>query len=259
MKETFDLGRFASLFKKHTVENYKAYLLSLGVLTGGLTLVMTIISYINNGHISVVQQGIVFLFMMFLSGTVFTSIIFSDLGDRKRAIPMLTLPASHLEKALVAWIYAFVIFQIIYLGCFYLVDSVTINFINRNQVDKSLIVNVFSREDHFWIAFPQFAVLNSICFIGAVWFEKLHFIKTAFTFLIFVLLLTLFNYLTLGWMFAVEIAKAPPFNSVGIIVGDKFWRIKGNTQSDIVLLLTVVLVCILLWAGSYFKLKEKQV
>ncbi|MGA9652149.1 hypothetical protein [Pedobacter sp.] len=259
MNEIFEWKRFSEIFKKHTAENYKSYLMSTAVLIGGLGLILSFIGYTSQGHISVVQQGMVFLIMMFLSGSVFTSMIFSDLGDRKKAIPMLTLPASHLEKTLVGWVYAYLLFQVVYMSCFYLVDTTIIHIANRNMIDKNVIVNVFSTEDKFWIAFPQFAILNAICFVGAIWFDKMHFIKTGFVFLIFVLLLTAFNYTTINLMFDTEVAKAPPFNSIGILEEGKFWRIKGNHQSDMILLVTVILVSTILWISGYFRLKEKQV
>jgi hypothetical protein len=259
MNDVFNLRRFTELFKKHTAENYKTYFMSIAVVTGILALIMSFIVYTSNGRIGIVQQGIIFLNVMFLSGSIFTSMIFIDLGDRKKAIPVLTLPASHLEKWLVGWIYAFVLFQLFYLGCFYFVDFLVVSVANTGLKDKNFIVNVFSTEDHFWIAFPQFAVLNSICFVGALWFEKMHFIKTAFVFLLFILVVTLFNYIILGWMFDAQVAKAPPFNSVGILEGDKFWRVKGNHTSNVILLTTVCLTCTVLWVSSYFRVREKQV
>ena len=39
-------------------------------------------------------------------GTIFTSTIFADLGDDKKAPGTLTLPATHFEKYLVAWLYS---------------------------------------------------------------------------------------------------------------------------------------------------------
>ena len=259
MNDIFEIKRFTGLFTKHTAENYKTYLMSIAVLIGGLGIIISFISYTSEGHISVIEQGMVFLIVMFLSGSVFTSMIFSDLGDRKRAIPILTLPASHLEKTLVGWIYAYVLFQFVYLFCFYLVDITIIHISNENLINKNNIVNVFSSEDRFYIAFFQFAIINSICFIGAIWFEKMHFIKTAFVFLIFVLLLTFFNYLSIGWMFNVNVAKASPFNGIGFLENGKFWFIRGNHQSNIILFATVVLTSSILWICSYFRLKEKQV
>ena len=51
MNQTFNLNRFAALFKKHTVENYKTYLMSVGVLAGLLILFMGIASYSNGGYL----------------------------------------------------------------------------------------------------------------------------------------------------------------------------------------------------------------
>lgn len=259
MNDIFNWKRFIALFKKHSAENYKTYLMSIGVLIGVLTLILSFITYTSDGHIGVFQQGIIFLNIMIFSGTIFTSMIFADLGSRKKAIPILTLPVSHLEKYLVAWIYSFVVFQLVYVGCFYAVDYIVLYAGNVGISDKNNMVNVFSADDPFWIAFPQFAVLQAICFIGAVYFERLHFIKTAFLFFLFILFLTVFNTMLLNWIFGFKVDKGIPFSSVGITEAGHFWFIRRDHLGDTVVFASLVLVCGLLWLGSYFRLREKQV
>jgi hypothetical protein len=259
MNNVFNFTRFSRLFYKHTTEHFKTYLMSTGVLIGILTLIFLFISYVSNGHISTNQQGIIFFNLLFFSGTVFTSMIFADLGDRKKSIPMLTLPVSHFEKYLVAWVYSFVIFQLVFIGCYYLVDSTVIKVGNSGLIDKSEIINVFSPDYMFWVAFPQYALLHAICFFGAIFFEKLHFIKTAFLFFIFIMLISMANPFLLSAIFGLKIEKGVPFNSVGIMEADQFWFIRPTETSYSILLITVFLVSVILWLSTYFKLKEKQV
>ncbi|WP_293304114.1 hypothetical protein [Pedobacter sp. UBA5917] len=259
MNDIFNISRFIGLLKKHSSENYKTYLMSTGVLVGILTLILSFLAYMSDGHIGVFQQGIIFLNVMLFSGTIFCSMIFADLGSRKKAIPILTLPVSHIEKYLVAWLYSFVIFQLVYVGCFYAVDYIVVHTANNGILDKNSMVNVFSLDDKFWIVFPQFAVLHAICFIGAIFFERLHFIKTAFLFFVFILLISLLNPVLLHWIFGITIDKGVPFGAVGITEHGNFWMIRRNTVGDYILLVSLILVCVSLWAGTYFKLKEKQV
>ncbi|WP_449438391.1 hypothetical protein [Pedobacter steynii] len=183
MNETFNFTRFLNLFKKHTAEQYKTYLMSAGVLIGVLILILGFISYSTRGHMGPTIQAAMFINFLFFSGTIFTSLIFTDLGDRKKSIPALSLPASHFEKYLVAWIYSFVIFQLVFLACFYTIDYLVVAAWNASAEEKMELINVFSPDRKVWASFLIFAVLHSICFLGAVFFEKLHFIKTVFVFL----------------------------------------------------------------------------
>src|ERR1700743_2754531 len=100
MNNTFDLNRFLLLFKKHTLEHAKIYLLSFIVLMGLVFLVLGFDSYTNGGLLDKKAQQISFIFIMLIGGSIFTSMSFIELGDKKKAIPFLTLPASHFEKYL---------------------------------------------------------------------------------------------------------------------------------------------------------------
>jgi hypothetical protein len=259
MNNTFNLIRFLRLFKKQTAEQYKTYLMSVGVLIGILALLLGFISYSGGGNIGPTVQGAVFFNLMLFSGTIFTSLIFADLGNNKMSIPILTLPSSHLEKYLVAWLYSFVIFQLVYIACFYAIDYAVVAVGNMDQTHKSEVVNVFSMNFKIWIAFPIFAVLHSVCFIGSIFFEKLHFIKTAFTFFIFLIFLCLINAIMLGAIFPAKVLKGVPFNSVALEINEKFCFVRPTNTSDVILLIMAVLLTLVLWTGTYFRLKEKQV
>ncbi|PTS95503.1 hypothetical protein DBR11_21215 [Pedobacter sp. HMWF019] len=259
MNNTFNLIRFLRLFKKQTAEQYKTYLMSVGVLIGILALLLGFMSYSGGGSIGPTAQGVIFFNLMLFSGTIFTSLIFADLGNNKKSIPILTLPSSHLEKYLVAWLYSFVIFQVVYIACFYVIDYTVISIGNIDQAHKSTVVNVFSTNFKIWVVFPIFAVLHSICFIGSVFFEKLHFIKTAFTFFIFLIFICLINPLFLKAIFDVKVLKGVPFNSIGIEIGETSYFVRPNDTSDVILLVMAGLLTLVLWTSTYFRLKEKQV
>ncbi|ETZ21174.1 hypothetical protein [Pedobacter sp. V48] len=259
MNETFNFTRFLNLFKKHTAEQYKTYLMSTGVLIGVLILVLGFISYSTKGHMGPVIQAAMFVNFLFFSGTIFTSLIFTDLGDRKKSIPALSLPASHFEKYLVAWLYSFVIFQLVFLGCFYAIDYLVITIGNANSPDKIEVVNVFSTDRKVWVSFLVFAILHSICFFGAVFFEKLHFIKTVFSFFIFIAMLCLLNPVLLHTIFQEEIDNGIPFNMVGLIINKEYIYIEPTKTSFIIAATVAILISVILWISTYFRLKEKQV
>src|SRR6202012_5282589 len=117
-----------------------------------------------------------------------------DLGDKKKAIAYLTLPASHFEKYLVAWLYSFLFFLVIYTISFYLVALLLLNV--KYVPGQSGVINLLQNQ-HLQIPLI-YAFLHAIAFWGAVYFNKLHFIKTGFVFFVCLGLLILLNQIMLG-------------------------------------------------------------
>lgn len=127
MNNIFSFNRFTLLFKKHSIEHAKTYLLSIAVLAGLMSLVLGFTVYSSHGLLPIEIQNISFYYFILGAGSIFTSLTFTDLGDKKRAPSALTLPASHFEKYLVSWLYSFVIFQLVLIGLFYLINSIIIS------------------------------------------------------------------------------------------------------------------------------------
>lgn len=250
------------LFKKHTAENYHTYLMSIGVLAGILLLFMGIASYSNKGYLSLSNQEGFFVSFLLLSGCIFTSLIFSDLGDKKKAIPALTLPASHFEKYFVGWLYSFVIFQVLYVALFYLIATIVVQLGHPStpQQDNS-VINLFTndfRPDPYY-AFIIYTFLHSITFLGAVYFEKMHFIKTAFAFFIGAFILGLINKPIMSSMIKETINGGTIFSPVTFTNGKQHWTIFQASIQDYTGAIVLGLVVLVLWISAYYKLKEKEV
>lgn len=259
MNQTFHFSRFALLFKKYSVENYKTHLIALGVLAGLLIICLAFVAFVSNGYIGLTTQFVLFLFFFLLGGPVFTSLIFADLGDQKKSIPALTLPVSNFEKYLVGWIYTFIIFQVVYLLCFYGADLLVLKLNEVERQPKNAVVNVFSTRPKFYIAFYIFAVLHAISFIGAIFFERLHFIKTMFTVFIGLLLLIFLNKAMLNGLFSVKIWKGVPLNPLQISEGGMNYEVEPLPSINLTVLLLTLALVFVLWVGTYFRLKEKEV
>lgn len=257
MNNTFNFQRFALLFKKHTAENYKLYLMSTGVLAGILLLILGFAAYGNSRPLTADEQAITFMNVFFLAGTIFTSSIFASLGDKKKAVPVLTLPVSHFEKYLVAWIYSLVIFQLVFLICFYAITDLMISVKNTNSIIESELINVFDKNQKIWMVFPAFIFMHSICFLGAVFFEKMHFIKTAAVFFIAMFILFLVNKPLGGLIVSQEISQAIPFASMHIDGIPQ--RIEATTSGSLITGTMMGIIVVLLWISAYFKLKEKEI
>jgi hypothetical protein len=247
------------LFRKHTIENYKTYLMSVGVLAGLLILLMGFAAFANDGFLLLGVQETFFIIVLMLSGCIFTSLVFADLGDKKKAISALTLPASHFEKYFVSWLYSFLIFQLLYVGLFYLIASIVISFGHNVPGRENVLLNLFDKDRMAYMAFVIFPVMHSIMFFGSVYFEKLHFIKTGFAFFIGLFLLGLLNRPIIASMIDLKVVGTTIFSPVTLTDGKNYWSIfPPEIQKPTVGIILGVIV-VLLWVSAYFRLKEKEV
>jgi len=259
MKNQFSLKRFGMLFQKHTSENYKSYLLSAGVLTGIMFLIMSFATYTVLGRpMNPDQQMLMFVLFLFAAGTIFTSTIFASLGDKRKAIALLTLPATHLEKYLVSWFYSFVVFLIVYTGIFYLVNTSVLHLFKQAE-EEIRLYNIFADQERFFEFFFAITFLHSLAFLGSVWFEKVQFIKTAFSFLLFILILQLLNYQILEWLLGQDLEFATLFGNVAFRQNNEMTFIKISEKQEYLRDLMLLVLGFILWASTYFRLKEKQV
>ena len=260
MNNIFNMSRFGRLFIKHSAEHYKSYLMSLIVLTGVLLLGGSFITFLlPGGFIDVNMQRAIFIILLFLAGTMFTSTVFADLGDKKKAIPALTLPASTLEKYTVGWLYSFLIYQVLFTGVYYLILMI-LSKLKLEHVPGQVveIFNVFEIP-HWYQIYLLFALLHAVALYGAIFFDKLHFIKSAFVFFIFIGALIVLNRLIQGWMVNADVLTQTPFSQLRFIENKKVMTIGiAQNQVDFVEYM-IALLTLMFWMAAYYRLKEKQV
>jgi hypothetical protein len=250
------MNRFGRLFKKHTKEHYRNYLMSVIVLVGVMILGGSFLIYMAEVPLDKNLQTFLFFTILMLAGTIFTSSVFADLGDRRKAIGWLTLPASHFEKYLVAWIYSFLILIVAYTLIFYLAIFIAIH-LQHVHGRPQVILNVFDKE--ILPIYLVYAFLHAISFFGAVYFEKLHFIKTAFTFFIVLALLIVINTGLLNVLLGRRIDSSLPFGYTRFGDNGQAVDIKLSGHDNPYLLYLIIILTLIFWVSAYFRIKEKQV
>lgn len=258
MNNFFSFRRFSRLFVKHTAEHYRIYLMSIAVLAGVLLLGGSFLFFVVPDPPDIGFQTAMFVILMLIAGTLFASTVFSDLGDKNKAIPALTLPATAFEKFLVGWIYSYPIFLLIYTGVFY--AALTGLGALRHWDAKQHFALFSLHQDGFYIVIIIYSVLHAIALFGAIFFNKLHFIKTGFAFFIGYALVMIANTSFLRIITGLYVDKfAMPFGFLNFNVGDKYYSVavKGASSLSVVLILSASAV--LVWIAAYFRLKEKQV
>jgi hypothetical protein len=256
MNEVFSFRRFGKLFIKHSVDHYRSYLMSIAVIAGVLILGGSFFAYMVTGLIDTGAQVVLFMALLIVAGTIFTSTIFSDLGEKKKSIPALLLPASTFEKFLVGWIYSYILFLVIFTILYYFALTAVIYFQALRGSSEPMMV-FFSYK--MLILFLIFSLLHSIALFGAIFFEKLHFIKTGFCFFISIGLLILFNTFWAKTMTGKEVAPMIPFSFIAFREDNLFYVVGLSDDKITWVMWVVVTMTIFFWVAAYFRLKEKRV
>ncbi|MBS1528581.1 MAG: hypothetical protein JST19_23245, partial [Bacteroidetes bacterium] len=203
-------------------------------------------------------QTAMYVVVMLVAGTLFTSTVFSDFGHKSKAIPALTLPATAFEKFLVGWVYSYVIFLLLYTCAFYaaLIGLGSFKHWNVNQH-----FSIFSlRQNGSYMVLIIYSMLHAIALFGAIFFNKLHFIKAGFTFLTGYAFLMLVNTFFVKIITGLHLVKfAIPFGFLNFYAGDKYYSLVVKGAPSLAAVVVISLSAVLIWVAAYFRLKEKQV
>lgn len=259
MNEVFSFRRFRRLFVKHTIEHYRTYLMSVAVLVGVLVLGGSFVFYMDQDPPDPGFQTAMFGSLLLIAGTLFTSTVFADYGEKNKAIPALTLPATALEKFLVGWLYSYPIFLVMYTGAFYLALLGLSSGRHWGAGQHFYLMNL--RQPGMSVLFLIYSVLHAISLFGALFFKKLHFIKTGFAFFIAMGVAIFLNTLLLEIVTGLGAVKlALPFGHLNFYMHDRFYSITLNDSGTVMpVLYVLMLVTLVIWMAAYFRLKEKQV
>lgn len=254
MNQYFNLTRFGRLLRKHTTEHLTSYAMSTAVLVGGVLVVLSSLTYLTRRPLGHEMQSVLFLFGLIGAGSVFTASVFAEVGNPRAAASVLLLPASHIEKYLVAWLYSLPVFLVIYTAVFMSINLLILKLGNGGYPYE---VYDFSRGAREWAGpLLGYALLHSIALWGAIYFRRLHIIKTAFVVFGFVLGLVLVNR---QFLLAMLPGSRPvaPFADVWVDKGGQALALPDN-QWQLLMTLLPLALALLLWAAAYARLTEKQ-
>lgn len=276
MNSYFDLNRWLLYISKHWNENKKKYLFSLAAIGGLLVLWFSFLMIVNRRH--PMQEGMqvpAYYVGLFLTGCLYASMIFQELGDNPKGISYLLLPASLLEKLLAAILFGVVLYFICYTAIFYFVDFIMVkasNGIVSNIYEKEHlgrftpqeVANVFVSPkvngDNFYILILLvYFTVQSIFLLGSIYFSKYSYIKTLVWGLIVFLALVFFQHKI--------IESFMPHGGFFNATVYRVWAGEGKEYSisipEWIGIAGVFLIKYslppLLWIVSYFRLKEKEV
>ena len=247
MSHYFNPTRFFRLLRKHTAEHWKTYLMSAAVLLGGMLLVMGFMTYLSN-PLNLQLQRVFFTLFLLAAGSFFTSTVLGQFGEGSRAALALTLPASQLEKFLVAWLFSVPVFLMVFGTVFYAADWLILHVMSEGAEQLPL----FSSKLFFVVRL--YLALHGGALWGGIFFARLQPIKIAFLGFSLALGVGLLNYRWLKQLLGAELHQAFPF---GNAVLDNGILELPEAQTQWLFVLPLALAA-LLWLAAYARLTEKQ-
>jgi hypothetical protein len=277
MNQTFNFQRWSLLVAKHWGENRKRYLLSIAAFMGLLFMWYLFIGMSDpTDPYAPGLQHVTYYFSLLLVGPFYASQYFKDLGSRSKGINFLLTPASVFEKFLCSWLYALVLFLVVFTAAFYLVDAIVVSLANvlhpsysmplqgQGIMKKAEVTNVFnisSGGDNMSVYFLlTFLAIQSAALLGSIYFAQYSYIKTA----IALCFLFIVVYVLSSW-FQRNVMPPGHFQN-GLI----YYRVWGDEDTSKLVQLPKWVGGILgflfqfgfplvFWASTYFRLKEKEV
>ncbi|MGI4833537.1 MAG: hypothetical protein ACRYFK_08765 [Janthinobacterium lividum] len=251
MNQYFNLARFGRLLRKHAAEHAPAYALSSIVLLGGLLAVLGFLSYVGGGPPSQSGQAALFTLGLVAAGSFFASTALAEYSQGSRAALALTLPAAHLEKYLVAWLFSVPGMLLVFTAAFYLADWLVLA--ASGHPDK--LANLFTNREWLLTTLLAFLVLHAVALWGCIFFRRQPFIRTGFLLFALVVVVGFLNYQALSLLLATKLNFVLPLTHVRLPAGATLSL--PESQERWLGWVPVALV-LLLWPAAYARLTEQQ-
>jgi hypothetical protein len=275
MNDIFSLPRFGLLLKKFYKEHISTYLLYIAILFGIALLIygLTILAVLN-GRFPEDAPVIYFVLGIVFMASLFSSSFYSFFNNKAKGIQYLNLPSSHTEKLMIGFLFTQVVFFIIYIAVFVLVDWMMIGLFNHLT---KIPADAPAQYRSFYIAQPinlnNPEIINglSIAFLvsalshfGSLCFEKNSFVKTALLTIIGGAVYLFYGYYLIKAMIPEEVMPSSNmFFMTQMRVGaDDLPRgivFLPDGLTHLLRWLLPITIYVLFWVASYFKFKEKQV
>jgi uncharacterized membrane protein YeaQ/YmgE (transglycosylase-associated protein family) len=246
----FSIKRASLLIQRHILYNLKTYMISFAAVGGILIFISLMNTWSNGGHFSETVFHNLGQVFAFIGGALVTSNIYKEISSKHRGWFYMMLPANPSEKLLSYWLLTSVGYAIAASVALSVASLVTSLFTTMFFKTTFYVFNPLASQ-HLTLML-HYCIVQSVFFLGAVYFEKNNFLKTILS--VFVLQMVL--------------------GIVGGIVGKILfgeWHIEANTLSlegDYFFTVLIPNVAKTFYYGlmiplfltvSYFRLKEREV
>jgi hypothetical protein len=269
MTSNFSFPRLLKLIQKQGVENSRLYLLSSLALIVMLALVFAFWVSLSAPDYGEEVTWIIFLFGLFISGSVFASTTFNMLGNKDKGVYWLGFPASHLEKLICSLFYTTIVFSVVYAASFFLVKSAAIIIIKEIIASHPgyKLMPLRTDENSIMTVLPYFIygfyAVQAIYLLGSIYFSRFSFIITTIigAALIFCFVYYMYRISEMFSHYNWKILSATSFNNEGTFTPggpNKLYSVSHLTQ-DIILCFVKFGWAPIFWVITWYRLKEKEI
>jgi MFS family permease len=241
MKTEFNINRLGLYIKRHLLLNINSLWIGISAILGTMLIVTLLVAYFSPQTVHGLMPF--YLVVFFLAGTVFSSMIYSELNSDKTSYAFLTLPVSTLEKLIGGWIITSPVYILIFSACMFvliLIASIIAG------ISPSLF---FSMDNQLLGTIGSYMVVQIVFLLGATTFAGNNYLKT----LLAIFVIQMAMSLVLGLL---GYAIFP--SSVTGITPEAEKTLEGFVKYFNPFLFWGI-ICFYLLIVSYFKLKERQV
>lgn len=249
----FDINRVKLLLTRQLRLNSSTILIGFGAVVGVITFILSIRVITESNALSMAGFTGLALPIFFIGGYIFTSTIFSELRTSHRGYLYLTLPASTLEKLVVAWFISSVLYTIAAIGVFYFINLLLMLVAYLTNGEPIQLFNFFDA----WMLkiYAIYIVTQSVFLLGAIYFRGVNFLKTLLALFVISLVLSIFSALL------TRLIVFPGFGNLQFNnnMPDGIEGFIGDTFIPTVKILFWYIMAPFFLVVSYYRLKERQV
>lgn len=244
MEKRFDINRMINFIKRQWALNAASLMIGALATFGSLLVVSIILGYFFHNMTTIIH---IYLVTFYITICVFTSKIFDELHNPQKGYAYLTLPVSTAEKLWGSWILSApvftVLFSIVCIILYFLACLV------GGRMDA--FHQIFDLNNLEGIA--TFIVIQSIFFLGAIYFKKNNFMKTVAVLIILWLALAAYARL-LTWPFGLNYTHIYGNMNEGDLMKFRDFMMLWVRDIGFYGLLAPFMMLV-----SYFRLKERQI
>jgi hypothetical protein len=259
MNQLFSFPRFWLLLRLHAAENGRNYLISSGVLIGLMLLLMTpvLLSQDWRPLLEFLHPTALFV-CVHLGGSLIAGMAFLQYSTPVKGIPTLMIPASRLEKFLVAWLF-YILLTTIFLVLFWKLHHLFYEIANHKLPAGSPTYRTIPTQPSIFLIYLFFLIQAGV-FLGSIYFPKYAYVKSAAALLIvgttaFVCHYVLANHFTAYPRQLITF----PFTSWRVVQNQQYSEIHYPDTARILVWAFLILMIVSLWGIAYLRLKEKEV
>ncbi len=248
----FSLQRFTLLMQRYIMFNSKTWLIGIGAISGVMLVIGLITAYFSQGYFDVRSLVNTGQTIIFIGGFIITSMAYNEIHTPARSQFYLTLPATTAEKLFSHWLITSILFVLI---SNVLLSLVLLLANAIGYVAWAVPINMFNPFTQANLQLMAiYVVVQSIFFLGALYFRKNNFLKTILSVFVIAMALNLIAIL-FAWLLFGQTSFDGNFHSINPEMGSYF-EITLPKIMKTIFYIVLVPFCLVV---SYFKLKEREV